>query len=183
MARICCVTVSATYQGALELKSTSGQQMRLLDALNVPQRLHPSIGVGEASLLLEGGVRKDHRSGRVEPFGELSVRLPEVLAAYELALDDEGEDRRVAAMKDATRYEQRTVTLQSERVSVYLPNGWRIEGTVRPGRQVLHELRKGRPFVPFLDVTVDDPAEEARKTFPFLALNILRIEALSNSPG
>lgn len=182
MARICCVTVSATYQGALELKSTSGQQMRLLDALNIPQRLHQPTSIGETSLFLESGVRKDHRNGRVEPFRELSLRLPEVLAAYELALDAEGEDRRVAAMKDATLYEQRTVTTQSEPVTIYLPNGWRVDGSVRPGRQVLHELRKGRPFVPILDVTIQDPSSGgAEKTFPFLALNVLRIEALGDS--
>jgi hypothetical protein len=180
MARICCVTVSATYQGALDLKSTSGQQMRLLDALNTPQRLDQPTSIGETSLLLEGGVRKDHSSGRVEPFQELSLRLSEVLAAYELVVDAEDESRRVAAMKDATLYEQRTVTTQSEPIRIYLPNGWRVEGSVRPGRQVLHELRKGRPFVPILDVRILDPTPVGgEKSFPFLALNVLRIEAVS----
>jgi|GEM_PF-5708391 len=182
MARICCVTQSATYQGSLDLQSTSGQQMRLLDALNTPQRLQKPATLGETSLFLEGGVRKDHRSGRVETFDEVAIRLPLVLAAYELALDAQSEDQRVAAMKDITRYEQqRSAQAQREEVTAYLPNGWRVQGHVTPSRQVLHESRTSRPFVPILDVTIHDPVVDGNpKSFPFLAVNIRRIEALGS---
>lgn len=178
MARICCVTLSATYQGALELRSTSGHQMRLLDALNTPQRLQQPVSLGENSLFFESGVRKDHHSGRVEPFAALSLRVGLVLAAYELALDAESEEQRAAAMKGATLYEQRSLATAQELVTVYLRNGWRVQGHVTPGRQVLHESRTGRPFVPVLDVGITEPASQTTKSFPFLAVNAVQIEAL-----
>lgn len=178
MARISCITLSGTYQGSLELRSKSGHQMRLLDAINTPQRLEQPVSLGENSLFFESGVRKDHRSGHVEPFNGMSLRVGLVLAAYELALDAAGEEERAAAMKDATLYEQRSLATAQEPVTIYLRNGWRVQGQVTPGRQVLHESRTGRPFVPVLDVTIDEPGSQNVRRFPFLAVNVVRIEGL-----
>ena len=178
MARISCITLSATYQGALELRSTSGHQMRLLDALNTPQRLQQPVSLGENSLFFESGVRKTHRSGHVESFHALSLRVGLLLAAYELALDAESEEQRAAAMKGATLYEQRSLATAQEPVTIYLRNGWRVQGHVTPSRQVLHESRTGRHFVPVLDVTIDEPGAQSARRFPFLAVNVVKIEGV-----
>ena len=174
MARVAIITRWATYQGDLELTAPSGLEVRFLDALNHPHRLVGNSGRATPSLLLANVVRRDDLAGKVVQCGsEVSVRPGAVISGYEVTPVERDRE----AVPEAS-YEQRRHAQESERIFLYMENGWRVEGLVGGSLGTLDSAKPGRDFVACRDVILSDPRRSgSEKELPFLAVNVRRLEA------
>src|SRR5688500_18310785 len=109
MSRVALVTLSATYQGDVDLVAAGGQPVRLLDALNTPHRVVQGAGIAIASLTLRQPVRRNDATGTVVPCGEsLALRAGAILAAYELNVPGAEREARRGAVYEQRRHVQET---------------------------------------------------------------------------
>ncbi len=179
MTQVTVLTLFGRYRGALHLQSAAGQNVRLLDLLNFPQRLQAPAagGVGRSvpGLVLQKAVRSDLRRSEEFPCGESLILRPDAVV---MAWEEEAHEQASAARTAALGYEKRQA-VERERVFVHLMNGLRLEGSLGGGIVSLEPGRmQGKSFVPLTEVIIIDPVIAAPPKFvPFCAVNAHHAES------
>lgn len=177
MTRVALLTIHGRYRGTLQLVSSAGQTVRLLDLLNFPQRMQAAGPGGRSTsgLILQNVTRTDLRRTEELPCGDsLTLRAEAVVMAWE----EEAHTQSSAASTAAVGYEKR-VLAEKERVVVHQVNGLRLEGALVGGTSALEPGRlAGKSFVPLTEVILIDPVTAAPPAFiPFAAINVHHLES------
>jgi hypothetical protein len=170
MTEILCLTRESSYRGEVDLSRHDGQEMRLLDALNNPQRIARSLG-NTRSLVLLGKAMRQGRSGAwaIPCAGDTWLDPDRILLAHEVPLQ--------VRSRAAAGYEGRA-GLYTVRVQLHLDGGYLAEGDVLSRSPSARHLRDRAVFIACTRVRVRDlelaglPVE-----LPFAAVNLDRVES------
>lgn len=177
MTGVVLYTERALIRGDLDLTTTTGGEVRLLAALNFPQRLQRRAHRITPSFLLESAVRRSlvgKDAGSL--FAELVIRTETILAAHEAGIAPAGDP--------SATYERRQTEESDSRLFLFLANGLRVEGNVLGGLNAMEGARQGAGFFACREVVLSNPlAEGAQRRLPFLAVNGSRIEAYGRVPA
>lgn len=175
MSNVTLMTPDSWYRGELNLAAATGAQLRLLDALNFPQRMAQQGSRSLPSIVLKSAVRSSRRGGDEIPCAaDLTLRADSIVLGWE-----EMEKRSTADTTGAWDYEQRHGA-DRQRVLIHSTNAMRIEALVAGGTHALDAGSKDvtkRFFACTSVVLADLASPEPPRIIPFLALNVLHIEA------
>lgn len=171
MVKVVLHTRWSTYEGKIELVTASGEQIRLLDALNGPSRLRrPDGRTGQALQLVDAKRTRGVLPISIE-LGEVFIRPDRIVAAYDV--------EPLTTRGPKSDYERDRHSRIRQPIKILLDNGWRVEGHVGEGAGALCGGRTERPFVACTDLLLIDPHRNTRTHLPFLALNASWVEACS----
>ncbi len=170
-------TERAILRGEVDLTTTANSALRLLDALNHPQRLSKRAHRLTPSLLLTGAGRRSlvgKDPGSLLP--ELVIRTETILAAHEAGVATVG--------SPSATYERRQAEESDERLVLFLANGFRVEGDVRGGLVAMEGSREGSLFFACRNVVMSSPsAQGSARRLGFLAVNAPRVESYGPVPN
>ena len=172
MTEVRWLTCESSYRGEMDLAQPDGTPVRLLDALNNPQRVAPRGGSGRPLVMLRRAMRQGRSGTWSIPCAAETWLDPErILVAYEWPLRSVG--------GTTSDYERRRSGLYTVRMQLHLEGGYLLEGDVLSRSPGARHLRDRTAFVACTRVRLRDlELAESPIELPFAAVNLDRVESL-----
>lgn len=165
-----CLTCESSYRGEVDLSQPGGSEIRLLDALNNPQRILRSLGNTRSMVLIRKALRRG-RSGAwsIPCAGDTWLDPDRILLAWEVPPQ--------ARSRATASYERRSGEY-TVRVQLHLEGGYLLEGDVLSRSPSARHLRDRAVFVACTRVRLRDLELAAQPVeLPFAAVNLDRVES------